>query len=94
MVPLRCLEGDEIVEVSLLGPADDGPRMFPTAVEEAVLLEVTTCPCKHLEAPKTWEPAKQSGAPCPPAPQLQHQVPVATNLGTQEEPSTGLDPGL
>ena len=38
MVPLMHLEGDEIVEASLLGPPDNGPRISPTLEEEAVLL--------------------------------------------------------
>ena len=58
MSTLMHLDGDEIVEALLLGPADNGPRMSPTAEEEAVLLgnepeplgaqEATTCPCKCL----------------------------------------------
>ena len=38
MVPLMHLEGDEIMEALLLGPADDRPGMSPTLEEEAVLL--------------------------------------------------------
>ena len=70
-----CLEGDEIVEVSLLGPTDDRSRMSATPEEEAVLLgdepephEVTTFPCKDPEeTPKPKEPVEQSDALHPPA---------------------------
>ena len=62
MVPMMCLDGDEIVEASLLGPADGVPKTSPTPEEEAVHLgdelepqeaeEATICPCEHLGAPK------------------------------------------
>ena len=78
MEPLMCLEGDEIVEVSLIGPTDDGSGMSPTLVEEAVLLghepvpqepqEATMCPCEHPEVPEPEEPATQSDTLCLPAP--------------------------
>ena len=71
-MPLVCLDGDEIVEASLLGPADNGPRIPPTLTEEAVPLgdepepqevqEATTCPCEHPHVLKPQEPAKQSDA--------------------------------
>ena len=35
---LMQLDSDVIVEASLMGPADDGPRVPPTLQEEAVLL--------------------------------------------------------
>ena len=38
MPPLMWLDGDEIMEASLLGPANDKPIMFPTMEEKAVLL--------------------------------------------------------
>ena len=75
---LMDLEADEIVEMSLLGPTDNGSRMSPTLAEEAVLLgdelepqeaqKATTCPHEHLGAPEPKEPAEQSYAPHPPAP--------------------------
>ena len=59
MVPLMHLEGDEIVEASLLGPTYDRPRMSPMLAEENVLLgdELGASgglggyhiPCEHLE---------------------------------------------
>ena len=71
MAPLMCLEGDEIVEASLLGPTDDESRMCPTPEEEALLLgdepepqeakQATMFPCEHPgETPKSKEPVKQS----------------------------------
>ena len=77
MVPLNHLEGDEIVEASLLRPADDGSRISPTLAEEAVLLgdkqglqeaqKATALPCKYPEeTPKPEKPVKQSDAPCLP----------------------------
>ena len=38
MVPLMCLNGDEIVEASLLETMDDKPRTSPNLEEEAVIL--------------------------------------------------------
>ena len=53
------LEGDEIVVAFLLGPEEDGPRMFSTLEEDAVLLwdeleaqQATTFPCEHPETSK------------------------------------------
>ena len=82
MVPLIHLDGDEIVEALLLGPTDNGPGMFPTTEEEAVLLgdvlehqeaqKATTYPCEHLGAPEHKDPDKQSDTipACP----LSHSV--------------------
>ena len=50
MVPLMHLEGDEIVEASLLRPADDEPGMSPTPAEEAVLLKDEPEPQETQEA--------------------------------------------
>ena len=57
--PLMQLASDEIVEASLLGPANDKPLMPPTMEEDAVLLgdepepqeawEVTTSSPEHLK---------------------------------------------
>ena len=54
MTPLMLLDGDEIMEASLLRPTENVPRMPPTLEEEALLLgdepepqggqEVTTFP--------------------------------------------------
>ena len=67
------------METLLLRPMDDGPRMSPTLVEEAVLLgdepepkeaqEAASLPCEHLEeTPKPKKPFEWSDAPCPPTP--------------------------
>ena len=104
MVQLMCLEGGEIVEVSLLGPADDGPGMSLTLEEEAVLLGDEPDPQEAKEATtfpvNTQKPLNQKNQPSiltlhahlPPQPQ--HQVKVVTGLGTPEDPGTGLDPGI
>ena len=71
MAPLMHLEGDEIMETSLLRPMDNGPW---TPAEEAVLLGdepepqlATAHPCEHMEeTPK--DAVKQSDTPCPPVP--------------------------
>ena len=79
MTPLMHLEGDKIVEDSLLGPADDGPRMSPTLAEEAVLLgdkpepqdaqEAAVLPWEHpQETPEPKDTVKQSDVPCQPPP--------------------------
>ena len=59
MAPLMHLEGDKIVEASLLWPMGNGLRKSPTLVKEAVLLggepelqeaqEAAALPCEHLE---------------------------------------------
>ena len=77
MAPLMHLDGDEIVEASLLGPTVNGLGMSPTP-EEAVLLgnemepleaqEATMCPCECPGAPEPEEPAEWSDVPCPTAP--------------------------
>ena len=78
MAPLMWLGGDEIVEASLLGPANDGPGVPPTLEEEAVLLgdelepqeaqEVTISLAECPETPKPKEPTEWSDVPSPPAP--------------------------
>ena len=88
------LEVVEIVEVSLLRPADNGPRMFPTLAEEVVLLgdepepqeaqKATTIPCEHLEetaAPR--DIAEQCYAPSPPAPSA-----IASNANAGQSHAT------
>ena len=75
MAPLMWLDGDEILEASLLGPTDDGSGVPPTLEEEAVLLgdelkpqEATTSPLNAQKPPKLKNLPKQSDAPSPPAP--------------------------
>ena len=63
MPPLMCLDSGEIIEASILGPADDRPITPPTTEEEAVLLgdkpepqealEFTTSPPEWLK-PQNW----------------------------------------
>ena len=72
------LNGDEIVEASLLWPADNRPRVLLTLEEEAVLLgdrpepqeaqKVTMSPHECPETPKAKEATEQSNTPkstCP-----------------------------
>ena len=93
MAPLIHLEGDEILEASLLGPTDDGPRLSLTLGEEAVLLgdepepeEATTFPCECPETPEPEEPAEQSDTPSPPAPSTAASGSVS---GHQKTPTQG-----
>ena len=84
MAPLMWLDSDEIIEASLLGPANNRPITPPTTGEEAVLLgdepepqealEVTTLPPEHPKTPKLEEAAEQSDTPSPPVP-----PPMASN---------------
>ena len=76
--PLMQLDGDEIIEASLLGIIDNRPITPPTLEEEAVLLgdelepqeaqEVTMSPPECPKTPEPEEPTEQSDSPCPPAP--------------------------
>ena len=76
MAPLMQLDCDEIIEASLLGPANDRPITPPTTEEEVVLLghgpepqealEVTMPPPEHPKSIELEEPTKSSDALSPP----------------------------
>ena len=61
MALLMHLEGDEIVEALLPGPADDIPNTGErgcTPGEEPEPQVANTFPCEHQETPKSYEPAE------------------------------------
>ena len=75
MAPLMRLNGDVIVETSLLEPVGNEPRTSPTPEAEAThlgeeleLLEATASLQECLETPKPKEPIKQIDTPSTPIP--------------------------
>ena len=101
MAPLIQMDGDEIIEASLLGPANDRPVMSSTIEEEAVLLrdelgpqkapEVTMFSSECPKTPELEEPTEWSDAPSPPALHLQPQTPKETIPRIPGEPGIGLE---
>ena len=65
------LNGDEIVEASLLRPVSEGSRASPTHEEEDVLLD-TEPPSQGCQETATLpcEPLEENPKPCPPAPSV------------------------
>ena len=56
MAPLMNLNGNDIVEASLLKPTGEEPRSCPTPEEEAVLLGKEDEPAKVSALPQdTWK---------------------------------------
>ena len=104
MASLMWLDGDEIVEASLLGPTDDKLRVPLTSEEETLLLGDEP---ETQEAPKTITSPLNAQKPLNPKNHLSslmlqahlllcpwHQIPIVTSPGTPGEPSAGLDPSI
>ena len=70
MAPLMTLDGDDIVEASLLRLNGEEPGSSPTPEEEAVLLDEEDEPSEepgstpgHVEIPRFVEPAEWTATP-------------------------------